>query len=297
MYNLQLDTFLKVADSGSFTKAAEILYISPTAIIKQINILEDRTGIKLFIRTHRGLKLTEAGKSFYKDSKQIIKFSKIAIEKAQNIQKEIQNTIRVGTSPMTPETSIIELWTNLKIKEENLKLQLISFENTPENAKEILGNFGEKIDIVAGIYDNKMLKKAGCSAFYLETIKLSCAIPLNHRLINKDILNIEDFYGENIMLLNRGNFLVMDNLRDEIEKNHSQINIVDFDFFNLDVFNQAENTNSILIGMNKQFVIHPLLKNVEVNWNFKTPYGILHSPNPSKNVENFLNAITKIIKK
>ena len=35
---------------------------------------------------------------------------------------------------------------------------------------------------------------------YLETIKLSCAIPLNHRLINKDILNIEDFYGENIML-------------------------------------------------------------------------------------------------
>ena len=250
MYNLQLDTFLKVADSGSFTKAAEILYISPTAIIKQINILEERIGIKLFIRTHRGLKLTEAGKSFYKDSKQIIKFSKIAIEKAQNIQKEIQNTIRVGTSPMTPETSpmtpetsIIELWTNLKTKQENLKLQLIPFENTPENAKEILENFGEKIDIVAGIYDNKMLKKAGCSAFYLETIKLSCAIPLNHRLINKDILNIEDFYGENIMLLNRGNFLVMDNLRDEIEKNHSQINIVDFDFFNLDVFNQAENTN------------------------------------------------------
>ena len=66
MYNLQLDTFLKVADSGSFTKAAETLYISPTAIIKQINILEDRIGIKLFIRTHRGLKLTEAGKSFYK---------------------------------------------------------------------------------------------------------------------------------------------------------------------------------------------------------------------------------------
>jgi hypothetical protein len=160
MYNLQLNTFLKVADSGSFTKAAETLYISPTAIIKQINILEDRIGIKLFIRTHRGLKLTEAGKSFYKDSKQIIKFSKIAIEKAQNIQKEIQNTIRVGTSPMTPETSIIELWANLKIKEENLKLQLIPFENTPENAKEILGNFGEKIDIVAGIYDNKMLKKS-----------------------------------------------------------------------------------------------------------------------------------------
>lgn len=60
MYNSQLDTFLKVADSGSISKAAEKLYISTTAVIKQINILEQGIGVKLFVRTHRGLKLTEA---------------------------------------------------------------------------------------------------------------------------------------------------------------------------------------------------------------------------------------------
>lgn len=296
MYNSQLETFLKVADSGSFSKAAEILYISPTAIIKQINILEERIGVKLFIRTHRGLILTEAGKSFYKDSKYIIKFSKNAIEKAQNIENKTQNIIRVGTSPMTPENSIIELWAKIKEKQANLKLQLIPFENTLENALEILANFGEKIDIVAGIYDEKMLERVGCSAFYLETITLSCAVPLSHRLIDKDTLDIKDFYGEDIMLLSRGSFLVMDKLRDEIEKNHPQINIIDFDFFDLEVFNQAENFNTILVGMKKQFVIHPLLKNVDVNWNFKTLYGILHSPNPSKNVENFLKTVSEIIK-
>ena len=35
MYNPQLDTFLCVAESGSFNKAAEKLYISPPAVIKQ----------------------------------------------------------------------------------------------------------------------------------------------------------------------------------------------------------------------------------------------------------------------
>lgn len=40
MYNPQLDTFLHVADAGSFNKAAEESYITPTAVIKQINLLE-----------------------------------------------------------------------------------------------------------------------------------------------------------------------------------------------------------------------------------------------------------------
>ena len=41
MYNHMLDTFLAVADCGSFTKAAAHLYISPTAVMKQMNALEN----------------------------------------------------------------------------------------------------------------------------------------------------------------------------------------------------------------------------------------------------------------
>ena len=40
MYNPQLDTFIRVADAGSFNRAAEAMYISPPAVIKQINLLE-----------------------------------------------------------------------------------------------------------------------------------------------------------------------------------------------------------------------------------------------------------------
>lgn len=60
MYNPQLDTFIRVADAGSFNRAAEESYITPTAVIKQINLLEDSLGVKLFERTHRGADLNES---------------------------------------------------------------------------------------------------------------------------------------------------------------------------------------------------------------------------------------------
>ena len=40
MYNHQLDTFIQAADAGSFSKAAETLFITSTAVMKQINLLE-----------------------------------------------------------------------------------------------------------------------------------------------------------------------------------------------------------------------------------------------------------------
>lgn len=88
----------------------------------------------------------------------------------------------------------------------------------------------------------------------------------------------------------------MDELREEIESKHSKIKIVDFDFYDLDVFNKAENNNTIIINMNKEFILHPLFKNIEVKWEFKTKYGILHSLSPSKVVLEFLEQINKLKK-
>ena len=68
MYNPQLETFIRAADAGSFNKAAEESYITPTAVIKQINLLESSLGVKLFERSHRGLTLTNAGHSLYQCS-------------------------------------------------------------------------------------------------------------------------------------------------------------------------------------------------------------------------------------
>ena len=69
MYDRHLDTFVKVADCGSFLKASEGLYISANAVTKQISLLENDLGVKLFQRSTRGLVLTEAGKLIYTEAK------------------------------------------------------------------------------------------------------------------------------------------------------------------------------------------------------------------------------------
>lgn len=87
MYNPQLETFLRVADAGSFNKAAAESFITPTAVIKQINLLEETLGVPLFQRTHRGLLLTEAGKSMYQDAKYIIQYCRDSVARAKNAVK------------------------------------------------------------------------------------------------------------------------------------------------------------------------------------------------------------------
>lgn len=99
LYNPRLDTFLHVADAGSFNRAAEESYITPTAVIKQINLLEEELDIKLFERTHRGITLTQAGKSLYQDTKYIIQYCRDSVTRAKNAMQENTNIIRIGTSP------------------------------------------------------------------------------------------------------------------------------------------------------------------------------------------------------
>lgn len=52
MFDGRLETFVKVAECGSFTKAADDLYLTPTAVMKQINALEKELEVALFERTN-----------------------------------------------------------------------------------------------------------------------------------------------------------------------------------------------------------------------------------------------------
>ena len=109
MYNPRLETFLKVADAGSFNKAAEEAFITPTAVIKQVNLLEDSLGVKLFIRSHRGLTLTKAGQSLYNDARYIIRYCRDSVTRAKNAIQKDMGVIRIGTSPMTPAQVLREI--------------------------------------------------------------------------------------------------------------------------------------------------------------------------------------------
>lgn len=295
MYNKQLDTFIQVADQGSFSKAAEVLYISPTAVLKQINLLESDLGFPLFVRTNRGIFLTEAGQSLYKDAKYVIRYSRDSINRAKNAMKKSERVIRIGTSLMTPSKFIVDLWPKISDMCPNLKFQVVSFENTPENARDILRNLGQNIDIVAGTYDDAFLKSRECAALKLADEPVCCAVSVNDPLAGKSMLDIKDLYGRTLMMIGRGWNKYIDALRDDLWENHPQIHLEDFPFYNVNVFNQCEQEGYVLAVMRPMENIHPMLKNIPVRWNCTAPFGILHAPTPSETVELLLDTVSKVI--
>ncbi len=295
MYNPQLETFIRVADAGSFNKAAEEAYITPTAVIKQINLLEASLDVKLFDRTHRGLTLTRAGKSLYQDTKYIIQYCRDSVIRAKNAMQEDTKVIRIGSSPMTPAQLLMDLWAKIQVHCPEMKFQIVPFENTPENAREILGNLGKNIDVIGGIFDETMLDLRRCAGLELSREPFCCAVSIHHRLAAKDRLTVQDLYGENLMLMRREWSDHVDRLRDDIWQNHGQINIVDFDFYSVEVFDRCENRSDVLLAISGWASVHPLLKVIPVEWEHSIPYGLLHSLHPSKNVRQFLAAAQKAV--
>ena len=293
MYNLQLETFIVVADLGSFNKAAEALYITPPAVTKQINLLEKDLEVQLFVRTHRGLILTEAGKSLYKDAKYIIQYCKDSVERAKRAMEEKDNVIRIGTSPMTPAAPVIQMWAKVRKDYPDIRLQMIPYMNSQESAREILKNLGTNIDIVGGIFDETMLKLRQCQGMEISRQRICCAVSLNHRLAPKEMLTFQDLYGENFLMMHRGWSNYVDELRDDIWKNHPQIHVVDFDIYSMEIFNRCENSNEILMAVENWKDAHPLLKIIPVEWKYTIPYGILYSTEPSELVKRFLKAVKK----
>ncbi|MCM1115074.1 MAG: LysR family transcriptional regulator [Clostridium sp.] len=295
MYNPQLETFIKVADAGSFNKAAEEMFITPTAVIKQINLLESSLDVKLFERTHRGLTLTNAGRSIYNDAKYIIQYSAESVQRAKKAAQSSLDVIRIGTSPMTPTQILLDLWPEIHKHCPDIKFQLIPFENTIENAREILKNLGQNIDVVAGIFDETMSNLRQCKGFELFKVPICCAVSVNHPLATKDRLSIKDLYGENLMLMHRGWSKYVDILRDDLWTNHQDIKIIDIDFYSMDVFNQCQNSNDVLMVVDSWSSVHPLLKIIPVEWEYTIPYGLLHAIHPSDKVNKLLDAVRQVL--
>lgn len=293
LYNPQLETFICVVESGSFSKAADRLFISPPAVIKQINSLESSINLQLFIRNHRGLTVTEAGKSLYNDAKDIIQLCNNAVNRAKNSVRSSDNVIKVGISPMTPPQIFVELWPKLNT---DLRFQLVPFENTPENAKEILGNLGRTIDVVAGIFDESMLDLRNCNGIEISREPFCIAVSVNHRLADRASVDLCDLYGENIMLMKRGWSRYVDELRDTLISDYPQISIIDFDFYNIEVFNRCENSSNVLLAIKNWENIHPLMKIIPVNWDYSIPFGLLYSKEPSDKVKELLKAVANTMK-
>ena len=293
MYNPLLNTFLAVADCGSFTKAADKLFISPTAVMKQINLFEAHINLKLIERTPTGVRLTPAGKVIYNEAKAIIDYSNRAIAKAKAETDNYNTTFCVGTSMLNPAKPFMDLWYNVNKDFPDYKLHLVPFEDNHEGILSEIKNLGEKFDFLIGVCDSKAWLSL-CNFTPLGRYKKMVAVSREHRLAAKKQIDITDLYGETLMMVSRGDSGVNDFIRNDIEINHPQIHIEDTpQFYDLSVFNRCAETGNVLLTIECWQDVHPGLVSIPVNWDYSIPYGLLYSFNADKDVLKLVEKMKK----
>ncbi len=293
MFDGRLETFIKVAECGSFTKAADDLYITPTAVMKQINALEKELSATLFDRTNHGLRLTKAGESFLQDARYIVEYISRAEQRARDIHEgESRRSIRIGTSVMTPAKFILDVWMQIQSRMPTLKIELIPFENNPVNAVEILKNLGQHIDVVGGLYDENFLKERGCLASHMYDKKILLAVPVTHALSAETLITPEKLKNRKILFIRRGWNRYIDELRDDLEAVGVQTE--DFAMFNITAYNRAVAENTPIITVEGWEDVHPLLKLIPAEWKDSVPFGVFYSPTPSGLVRRFIELLSSV---
>ena len=296
MFDGRFETFIKVAECGSFTKAAEDLYITPTAVMKQINALEKQLGAILFDRTNHGLRLTNAGESFLQDARYILEYLERAERKAREIHDgENRRSIRIGTSVMTPAKFILDVWAQIQSRMPTLKIELIPFENNPVNSVEILRNLGQHIDVVAGLYDDAFLRERRCLAAHMYDKKILLAVPVSHALSAESLITIEKLKNRKVLFIRRGWNTYIDELRNKLEA--KGVKTEDFEMFNISAYNRAVTENIPIITVEGWEDVHPLLKLIPADWEDSIPFGVFYSPTPTKLVKKFIDLLSSIAAK
>jgi len=99
----QLETFCKVAELESFSRAAEAVYLTQPTVSGHITALERSMGLKLLDRLGRKATLTNAGKILYRYSKDILRLRSEALNAMYEYSHLIKGRITIGGSTIAGE--------------------------------------------------------------------------------------------------------------------------------------------------------------------------------------------------
>ena len=96
----QLEYFLMVSDMGSFTRAAERLYVSQPAVTNAVRSLEEELDIQLLDRSQRKAKLTVEGELFYRHIKNIMQGISTTLNEINDLKNYNSGHLTLGITPL-----------------------------------------------------------------------------------------------------------------------------------------------------------------------------------------------------
>ena len=194
MNTKQIEYFLAVAEELNFTRAAEKLYISQTAVTQQIQALEDLIGVKLLTRTKKKVELTPAGRIFQVEGRHILEHIDDAFAHARSVAEGTEGSMEVGFANYAG----IVLGNLLQIFSDRYPSIQLHFKTY--NPSVLLDRLraGELDLIFTPVFDPSVYES--CFVHEVAKISLMVILPVKHPLSGKSYLKKEDLLQENLIL-------------------------------------------------------------------------------------------------
>lgn len=275
MYSRGIDTFICVADAGSFTKAAAGLYISTSSVVQQINLLEEKLGVSLFVRTNHGVRLTDAGEVFLRDARQIVALFKAAQARIDEGKRQL----RVASGRLLGHELFALYWKKLKPRLPDVSVSFVELPGIASMPEEPV------------LREMALMNWEGASGLLFEEVcrtPLVIALPPGHRLIGRTSIGFGDLAGETIAFIRRGVAQGADDLRHAIEANCPHTRLVDSPIYNHSFFNECKLSRYLIMLPACWHDLYPSYEVIPCDWPYTMPYGFVYRADLSPAIQRFI---------
>ncbi len=208
----QIEAFLAVAQNEGFTRAAERIHLTQSAVSLLVRELESQLGVRLFDRTTRAVRLTEAGKELYPFAEKALAELQTAIDNTRDLLAKKRGRLVVGAPPLIASHLLPRVVAKFSRTYPGITLVLRDL-----LADEILSRVRSgEVEIGIGTF-HRIDEELESTELMTDTLILVC--PRSHPLAKKKTPRWKDLEGHPLISLDRHSSLrhLVDRTRESVE--------------------------------------------------------------------------------
>ena len=282
MLKTALKIFIQVCKSGSFTKAAAKLYVTPSAVMQQMDALEKEYSVRLFHRTHHGVIPTEAGLFLLEEAEEMLRRS-AEIRTRMNAISEGSETVCIGTSLLEKCRLLYDLWTLYSQKNPSCRIEMVNISSE--------ARIPDCADLIESL-NSGLQWMHEWQFFEICRVPIGIAMESTHVLAGKTILEPEDLAGQEVGAFRRTDYEGHSSLHQKLKNVSVQVHWQDMP--SPSVFWECAFQHRLLLAPLCWTDILAGLTIRPVRWEFMLPYGIFSRQHPRDEVRRFVQYIQKI---
>lgn len=190
---VKINTFVRAAETQSFSEAAKQLHMSQPTVSHHIKMLEQEMGVVLFSRTNTGLEMTEAGKVLLPWARRLLHDTNNLQAMMSSMQNDVVGELRIACSTTAGKYVLPQLAARFCQRYPGIKVRILAC--TPENVTLNILEGEAHIGVLSREITNAGLES---QEFFRDTITL--IVPANHRWAFRKTIEASELLEEQLIL-------------------------------------------------------------------------------------------------